>query len=328
MSAARYVGDHQLHNEGSFKIFRKEYLVVENGRYYSGQNSNLTPTDTNILFVGNGAVDYGNVTGGLYRREAGSRARFDRFVSNDAAGLAYARADLTTAYKPAFHPLDDFKRSLVHLKAADTAAPDHLVLFDRVVSRRAERKKAYVHLAETPTVSGDTASMLSTRGVSRLRVVNLLPETTTMSVEAVTDKTAGLIQEGSDQPSRLVLSKTADAKTDLFLSTFTVADGGAASLPSVGRVESADGSRIGAQIADPALGWVVLFSADGRAPTAAFSYRVPKNGRTQHALFDLAPGGKYDISITGDGERNVTVTPNGSGSFEANDQGGLIFADP
>jgi hypothetical protein len=320
LSAAKYIGDHQLHNEGSFKIFKKEHLVIENGNMYSGQASNLTPTDTNIMFLGNGAVDYGEITGGLYRRSQGSLAHVERFEADDAERFAYAKADLTTAYMPSYFPVDFFHRNMVHLKSVNGSTFDYVVLYDRIRSRNAVAKKAFVHLATAPSVSGNVATASSTNHLSRLAAVNLLPESTAFSVDP---------EEYSDAPSRLVLTKTTPAaKEDQFLSVFAVTDDMSATAPSIERVDSSDGLWIGALVLDGAGNRVALFSLSDPASTGEIQYSVAKTAATKHAIFDLTPGTTYSVSVSGtDAIRAISVTPDASGSFTADAQGVLVFTD-
>ncbi len=330
LSASRYVGDHQLHNEGSFKIFKKEHLVIENGRFYSGQASNLTPTDTNILFVGNGAVDYGNVTGGLYRRSQGSLANIERSTANDAERLAYAKADLTTAYAPSFFPLDFFHRNLVHLKPEGGSSFDYIVLFDRVRSVNVETKKTFVHLPQTPTLSGSRATMESTNHLAKLTVTNLLPESSSFSVESVTDKAVGgYSQEYSDAPARLVLSKTtAAAREDQFLTVFAATDELTETVPEMESVQSEDGLWIGAAILAPEKNRVVVFSKSDPASSEGFQYTVRTAPGTQHCVFDLPAESGFDVTVAAAGaDHTVTVTPNAEGSFRSDPQGVLIFSE-
>jgi hypothetical protein len=327
LSAAPYIGDHQLQNSGSFKIFKKEHLVVENGNFYAGQSQSATPFDTNILFIGDGKVDFGDVTGGLKRRGDNAFARIDRFFTDDQAGISYARANLAEVYSPTYFPVDTFYRSVVHFKEDPESGFDFFVLHDRVRTDNPESKKEFFYLAEPPGVSGNVATMLSTHRRSKLYVHNLMPETTAFQVDSVTDKTSrGYGQESDDQITRLTLRSTqGPARGNTFLTVFAATGDVNAAKQNVTTVKSSDSAWIGAVVQSGTKSRVALFPASKEADTSRIEWTAP-NGKAQFSVFELEPEASYSFSTTlVSGKKRITLQRANGGALRVNEQGVLLF---
>ncbi|MFH1263183.1 MAG: hypothetical protein V1495_07060 [Pseudomonadota bacterium] len=318
LSSSSYVGDHQLHNEGSFKIWKNgQYLVIENGRCYAANSGDGTPTDANILFLGDGDVGRWRsaVTGGLPRRGDTSQAEISHF--SQQSSYAYFEGDLSKAYVPSKFPLRFFHRIFTHFRAPSGSPNDYFVVADRIDSAKTMTKRSFIHLPKRPQLSGRDATLIL--GEARLNLRSLLPENATVSRDPVVKKSGGCLpQEEGDQPSRVTVSAPA-GKEDFHLTVFQ-AGSAASAMPETETISS--GKLIGVLIKDPVLNRVLVVSVDAAELSGALTFTCHPTGKTEFVVADLPPGTKYDVTIAGS---SVTLTPSSPGQVRADDKGVLHF---
>ncbi len=96
-------------------------------------------------------------------------------LAYEATGdFTYVCADATKSYSPA--KMSSFVRQMVFLQ------PDVFVVFDRVVSKKAEFKKTWLlHTVDEPVIAEDGSRLETTSGEGRLVCVPLLPEKRTLT---------------------------------------------------------------------------------------------------------------------------------------------------
>jgi hypothetical protein len=133
---------------------------------------------------------------------------------------------------------------------------------------------------------------------------------------------------------RLEVRPVDNRNDDIFLNVIQVGDANTlSSMSPVSMLESSDGRAIGAQIADVANPWVVLFpkkAADVFALSSITYTFNPVGSMTRHLLTGMQPTKRYHIKHTAESvDTTVTVsTAPQSGSFvvSSNSQGVLHFA--
>jgi hypothetical protein len=307
-SASSYVGDHQLHNEGSFKIWKNgKYLVMENGPcyaansgFYAGEASG-TPTDANIFYLGTGS------TGGLPTRGTKSTAGIPNF--SQGSTYSYFGADLSSAYGVAM-----MNRIFGHFHAVSTSPNDYFVVVDRIRSSTTARK-TYIYVPSVPVASG--SDFVVTAGSGRLQVRNLLPGS--LTVETPTDHTNSCVtQGGTDSPRRLVSSGSAD----LFLSVLQ-AGGSSSSMPASDSIVPDSGSAFqGVLIKDSALNRALIVSADGSTLSGTIRFTVSPTATTEYVIGDLPANQGYEPNAPG---ATVILTPTTGGSLTSDASGVLRF---
>jgi hypothetical protein len=322
-SAAPYIGDHQVHNEGSFKIWKNgEYLVIENGFCYAGANANETPPDTNILFVGDGKItQYDQVTGGIYRLGSGT-ASLSKF--SQGTSYAYFVGDLAGAYDPADFPMNSFERIWTHLRPANGSSDDYFVLIDRVDAQGTWRKQQYIHLPYAADVSGKDATMTTAK--DKLDVRSVLPGDSEVANVSVSDKTGTqgtcLVQENTDVPSRVtIIEGTPGLARQFFVTAFHVGAPTSA-MPATEALTSADGAMKGVLIKDAAQNRGLLVSTTPAAVTGTISFDTTAAAGSEFIVGDLPANQKYNVTA---GSGKVTLTPSASGSIAANAKGVMNF---
>ncbi|MFH1017724.1 MAG: hypothetical protein V1798_06010 [Pseudomonadota bacterium] len=322
-SAAPFIGDHQLHNDGSFKIWKNgEYLVIENGSCYAGQNSNETPPDTNILFVGDGMnTQYDELTGGIRRRETsnGSITKFSQGTT-----YAYFVGDIGDAYDPDYYPMNSFQRIWTHFRPASGSSDDYFVLIDRVDGESAWAKKQYVYTAYVPTVAGKDATITTPTAKNRLAVRSVLPDNATVAKEDVTDKTETcLTQEENDHPSRLTISEGSPPQAkQMFVTVFQVGVP-ASAMPTTEALASTNGSLKGVLIKDGVQNRGLLVSATSDAVSGTISFSTTASAGSEFIVGDLPANQKYNATYS---SGTITLEPSDSGSVSADSQGVLDLA--
>jgi hypothetical protein len=322
-SASSYFGDHQLHNEGSFKIWKNgEYLVIENGRCYAANAGHTTPVDANILFLGNGEVDRGAITGGLPRR--GYKNQVNTRYSSGAS-FAYFEADLTRAYHPSYFPLRYFSRSFLHLKPNGSTQEDIFVLADRIQTMRPMSKTQYLHLPAPSAVNGREALMRSASGKNSLRVISLLPREAQLAAQSVPDKTGRCLpQENTDRPELLTIRGSSSAHSDLFLTVLLPSS----TATNVAEVEVIRGEPdlAGVLIRNESVNRGFLFPTKPGGSVQNLRFQIRLNAPVEFVSVGLTPSARYHVESTAAG-RSVVVKLNSSpsGNLQSDEQGVITF---
>lgn len=325
LSASKHYGDHQLHNEGSFKIWRGgEYLVVENGRCYAANAGDETPTDANILFLGDGIVQFRKVTGGIGRRGNDSISSIDPASSSNTH--AWFQAHIKGAYEASYFPLSSATRTLVHLKDPKAGSTDAFVVLDRLKAEANFSRTLYFHFPMPPVVAGSSATLKMASG-QQLSIQSLAPKGAALQVTAVADKTNKCLeQEEKDQPTRLTIqSPTSNTGVETFVTVFT-----AAKLSVTGSapvlVTNGDGSAAGAFVQGVGVNRVVAVVQKSGENVASI-LRVPSIGSFELLVGGLLPNRSYEIQSSLDGGgRVVTIRTSASSATKA-DAAGVLKVD-
>jgi heparin/heparan-sulfate lyase len=224
----------------------------------------------------------------------------------DAQTPAYTllQGDLTRAYGPKAR---EVRRSFVFLNLGLAGAPAALIVFDRVVSARADFRKYWLlHSMEEPRVSGPGAVMDAPSGqAGRLYLEMLLPERVELQTVGGPGKEFWVFGENHpNQPRpidrergsveagawRIEATPAAPALEDRFLAVMQVADReGGVRLPVA---PLAADERSGCVIEGPDHSWAVLFRNDAARSARGLRFHLPGgSGRRYRCLVcDLAPG--------------------------------------
>jgi hypothetical protein len=311
---------HQMRGAGHVAIQRgNDYLLVNSGQWKGTTGDFGTPQAFdlrswrgNTLFVD----DFGDYlfTGPDYVGGQGFWGT-SRVVAHDGGpDFGYIKTDLTAAYgigdrKPgATRSVRSFHRNFLSM------GNGVVVVFDRMQFLKANYvKKLYFHLNPAggpPAISGTTASVRA--GGSALFIRTLMPAAPVLRVsgDPVSDTDSRTITyrlEVSDSVARTtfdalhVLVATASATT---------------AMPSTMRLQSTNGTMVGAIVEDGRVQRVGLFSADG-VPQSTVEFAADYGSRQTgvHVLADLLPSTRY------------VITRNGAsiGAVQASSQGVLVF---
>jgi hypothetical protein len=314
-SSAPYVGDHQLHNEGSFKIWRNgEYLVIENGRCYAANINKAGDTNASPMFANILQLNGDTHTGGLGDRGDQTQASIPRF--SQGSTYAYFLGDLTKAYLPV-GALGMFHRTYVHFKAT-TGSDDFFVVGDRFSGGGSKTQQIF--LPAVPTIAGADASF--TTSGNRLDIRSILPASgVTLSSPASTENNTAtcLTQEASDVPTLVRISIPGTAN-DLLL-TVLHAGGPTSTMPATDALTSDDGKMSGVLI-KATLNRVYLMGTTSGQVSGAISVAVNSTPSAEFVVGDLPPNQKYDVTQP---SGKVLLTPNDSGASAADASGVLRF---
>lgn len=335
-----WLGDHQGTNWGSYKIYKKQHLLYENGASGNGMRD-----QNNIIVLDDGYVrDVWNTK----RFSAG----FDFWLKGvpitgiDRAGgdqyAAYARADITGAYvnNPSQKKLEKFTREFVQLKPLNEKDDDYVIVFDRihsypkngsavvgnsVVDNGREVEKSFLnHFPAMPTVTGDIISVTGPAAPTKLLVKVLLPLNPTITPSKQTDSTSDVT---GDEPWRVTIKAPTAAEFENFLVVYLPTGKLEAALPattllSAETVSGTSPNVVGVQITDATANKVVLFSTDfsGADIAGEITYRVNGLAKTdEHLLLGVAPNQKFSVTYTQDGL--FAVKPDQSGTVVSSEAG-------
>ena len=242
-----------------------------------------------------------------------------------APGHVAVTGDATNLYNSAREGSTDVlhaSRSVVWLP------PDHVVVYDRAVTRTAGRfKRFWLAFTGPASVSGGRTTV-ETPGGQRLFVSTLLPRDATLAVTPATILSCGGAPAGAesaavDDPVRTFLSVEAPGgpASTRFLHVLEGADGGA-SPSSVALLQSSAGtSHAGAAV----RGTAVLFPVDLGGSFSGVTYEVP-SGVTAHKVTGLSAGAAYRVVSVPAAGGGATVTVSPGGEVVADSGGVLSFS--
>ncbi|CAG7632743.1 Heparin and heparin-sulfate lyase [Paenibacillus solanacearum] len=351
--------NHQHLDAGAFQLYYKGYLAIDSGiykgssgKYHSPHNkyyfkrsiayNTVLVYDPEELkhypYVKDGGLTWPNVNDGGQRwpNEGRPPLSLEELLGKDfkrgevlAHGFgpdpvqpdySYLKGDITAAYSD---KMKQFQRSFLFLNFKDDTHPAALIVFDRVVSARADFRKYWLlHSVEEPQIAeeaGRTVISRSEDGYSG-QLINdtLLPEGGNRDIVAV----GGPGQEYwvfgtnfvNDFPStkeqgawRIEVSPREPAEQNYFLNVMQVKEiGGPPALPTE-RIDTGD--LVGARIND----WIVLFGKSGERLRGPLTVSVSGlaggsqgAGSFQCVIADLAAG-RWSVETEGRREtRDVT----------------------
>lgn len=318
LNCGAYWGDHQKLTTGSYKIFRDEdYIVMENYMNYAAQSA----SNANVIFVGNGTVELGYVTGGLaYLASAtGNQAMMQNAVT-DQPTFAYAMGNMDEAYSKTYFPVDYARRKFCHLRPVNNSNT-YVVVLDTISTINSETKKLYIHVPIAPSVSGDDVTVTRTysRGVFR----KILPVAATVSAASAGNYTTGttIPGESTDDPYRITVSAAAGTAETL-LHVWAVGDT-SITMPTTSSLSSTtpSGSLVGVLIDDQDMSRAFLGSGTN-GTISATNIVIPVSYTSSNGceliVADLTPGTGYSVSYAGS---TFTLTVDGGSPYVVDSKG-------
>jgi hypothetical protein len=161
--AGPYTESHAHRDQGSFMIFKNEWLAFDEGILSSSglRREEASHNIPSVIVGGTPAeMDYGN-DGTLV-------------ALADNAQYTYVASDTANCYKGSTGAVTQMERELVFVK------PDTFIVFDRIQAKAGSQKVWRLNTPIRPTVSGRVATITGTR--SRLTVTPVLPAAATPAV--------------------------------------------------------------------------------------------------------------------------------------------------
>lgn len=320
--------NHQSGDCGQFTLYRKGQWLTKEWANYANDFRGYLPLYHNTLSLQNRQVPISpsiwdvTVQGGGQWHNGGSFGDPGITLSaND--NWSYALFDATNLYN---HPdwwtpardandISTASRSVVWL------VPDHVVVYDRVVSKAAnEFKRFNLVLTAAPTITGQTARAVSNG--QALTVQSVMPSTATVHEQHVwtsdPSQEVNAVSELDTSYTRLVIEDPANPQSVRFLTVLQGSDASAAADTAFPIHSVAGQAFDGVYFADTAV--VFPQTSPGRA-NASTTYRVPSTV-TRHLITGLKPGAGYDVTLVAAGGQ-ITVTVGPGTGFTA-DVGGVI----
>jgi hypothetical protein len=319
---------HQMRGAGHIAMQRgNDYLLVNSGQWKGSTGDFGTPQAFdlrswrgNTLFVD----DFGDYlfTGVDYVGGQGYWGTSSVLAQDGGTDFGYMKTDLTTAYsigdrKPwGSRSVRFFHRNFLSM------GNGVVVVFDRMrFLKPNDVKKLYFHLNPAggpPAITGDTASIRA--GSSALFIRTLMPAAPVLAaaadpVSATDIRTITYRLEVSDS----IASTTFNA-----LNVLVATASSTASMPTTVRLQSTNGTMVGAMVADDSVQRVGLFSTDGAAQSSvSYTANYPHGQTAVHVLADLLPNRQYGIAR--DGVSIGTVSASSQGVLTFRSSGGGLF---
>lgn len=295
--------DHQTGGAGDFGLFRNGEWLTRRRVGYGDVGS--SSDQHNTICVQNARPSHGQP--GDYRFalwQRGSQwtvelsngpARIASFA--DSPALLSVTADLTPLYQSSYEGATEVghvSRSLVWAK------PDHIVVYDRATTLTDGRfKRVMFQVPASVSARGKLVVARTPRG-QQVAIAQLLPESGVLVVDAV-DKLADADAADGEPMKRRVRAEAPTRGLDArFLHVVQGMDAGAA-VDAVERTESR-----GTVATDGVVlrGTSYIFvRALGPAPRD-LSFAAP-SGTAHHVVTGLAPGGRYDTTVSGDAGKTL-----------------------
>ncbi len=311
--------DHQHGDANNFGFYRRgEWLTKER----VGYGEHFENTDQhNAVCIENDQPRHSSDT-----RRAGFWKRGSQWVLSHAADpqllahsfatkYVYASGDATGMYNSDYEGVRDVKHAS---RAVFWLKPDHLVVYDRAVTGKADRfKRFWLHTPAVATVNGQRATVTTKKG-QQLFIQTLLPASASIKAQAYTPGSDWRTKPAAHEPmtADLLVEPAHSSREVRFLHVLQGADRKGRADP-VALVKSTgstvfEGARIGTA--------VVLFPVRlGSIKELVFT--VPSKVSRLY-LTGLEPGKRYDVSKQAVGAKvEFTVKP---GTARAADSGGVL----
>lgn len=316
--------DHQTGGGGDFGLFRKGEWLTRRRVGYGDVGS--SSDQHNTITVQNTRPSHGQP--GDYRYVLWQRgSQWTVELSNGPARLAAfadgpaslsATADLTSLYQSAYEgatQVGHVSRSLVWAK------PDHIIVYDRASTLADGRfKRVNFQLPAAVTMHGKQA-VARTKGGQDVAITQVLPESGTLTLEPVDKGADEEAAEGEPMKRRVRAEASLRGLEARFLHVVQGLDGGA-SIDAVDRTESR-GAAATDGVVLRGTSYVFLRSLGPSPKELVFA---APSGTGHHVVTGLAPGGKYDTVVTGEGGKTLVTVRSGSTSPSAReaDAGGTL----
>ncbi|CAG7636363.1 heparin/heparin-sulfate lyase HepB [Paenibacillus allorhizosphaerae] len=355
--------NHQHLDAGAFQLYYKGYLAIDSGIYKGSSGKYHSPHNkyyfkrsiahnTVLVYdpdelnryphVKDGGLVWPNVNDGGQRwpNEGRPPLSLEELLGKDfkrgevlahafgpdpvQPNYSYLKGDITAAYSD---KMKQFQRSFLFLNFKEAEHPAAMIVFDRVVSTKAEFRKYWLlHSVEEPQITEETGRTVISRSEDGYsgQLVNdtLLPEAGNREIVAVGGPGKEYWVFGTnfvnDFPStkeqgawRIEVSPHEPAEHDCFLNVMQVKEVDGPPALVTKRVET--DALVGARIKD----WVVLFSKSGErlqetltVPVFGLADGVYHNETTQCLIADLAAGG-WIVETDGRRERHKVTEAGG-----------------
>lgn len=316
--------DHQ-HGEGNMiQFYRKGEWITKKWVGYGAKSA--SSQFCNTVTVLNDPPKYNEK--GSYQNEQWTDGSQWQYINagdpllvgwSDSSPYTYAYGDATPLYNSKMDgamATAHVSRSVVWLK------PDHLVIYDRVASKKDDRfKRFWLSFENEPKTEG-ALTTATTKGGQLVFVKTLLPEKATFAVKSDHPMwDGGGKQTATGEPMQYRFMVEAPNQKDVrFLHVLQGADAGSTADPSQ-IVRSTSGVAFeGAVVHETA----VLFPRDFGEPATTLGYEAPAAAKT-HVVTGLVPEKKYAVTVKPAGDKvAVTIAPEGALSA---DKGGVLAFD-
>jgi hypothetical protein len=362
--------NHQHLDAGSFQLYYKGYLAIDSG-IYKGSSGNYHSPHNKYYFkrtiahnsvlvydpdelgqypsIRDGGLVWPNVNDGGQRWPNDGRPsmNLDDILQNGfkrgevlahaygpdpiKPAFSYLKGDITAAYSS---KMKQFQRSFLFLNLMDKAHPATFIVFDRVVSAKADFKKFWLlHGVEEPQING--SRMIITRSENgyngQLIADTLLPEPDNQEIVPIGGPGKEFWVFGTnyenDHPDtkeqgawRIEVSPKRAAEQDYFLHVMQVKDKD--HLKPLDAVKVETETHIGASIGD----WIVLFSKSGLRIREEIVFSMQELVG-QHAAFIEDDGSKQMKLAIADLKAGLwqTVVNGVLEAHHVTDDGGLLY---
>lgn len=328
-------------NPTSYKIWKKDYLLYENGKAASGvSNGGDEAPFHNTIFINDGYIenDWGSkkLTGGflqkggtylngktIYPKSNITKSEFSNFYS-------YSECDASQAYTP--NLITSLTRSLVHSLPTNQSSRDYLIVLDRIKSAEnsgpnsgAALKTSYLHVPTPPVIADNKFTVNSASGTSKLDFEVLLPVNPKLVASSAQDLTQGI---ENDSPWTIRISAPISSDFENFLFVYFPTANLQEPPPPSTLISTTNSNMLGAVINDPDEQRLFLFSSEPRGATilGEITYQIQQTTSNMlHYLYDLKPNSFYNISLVENGIFvEVNITP--GGQFQTTGKGVLTFS--
>lgn len=317
--------NHQSGDNNQFELFRKGEWLIKERSGYTNDGIGYTSEFHNTLGLQN------DVPANLQWYEGPTSERGGQWTNGVNAGdpsvltsiyneFVYATGDATNLYNrpnpftPADNAVDILhaSRSIVWLK------PDHIVVYDRAISKTENRfKRFFLQFTAPMTVTGKNG-VVNTPGNQKLFLTNLLP--TASVLIPTTSEVLNSLAELEPTTNELKIEDPSNPKDIRFLNVLQGSDA-AGSKDPVNLIESTAGTKFEGVVV---INTAVMFPNIWGGPFDYTSYTIPASV-TKQIITGVTPNGGYDYTaVSKDSNLLMTITP---GDKIIADSGGVLIID-
>lgn len=317
--------DHQHGEANMFQLWRKGEWLTKKWVGYGGKAA--SSQFSNTITILNDPPSHNSP--GSYQNDQWKDGSQWQYINagdpllvgwSDSASYTYAYGDATPLYNSKMDgamSTAHVSRSLVWLK------PDHVVIYDRVASKQADRfKRFWLSFENEPKIDG-TLTTATTKGGQSLFVRTLLPQGATLATRSDHPMwDGGGKQTASGEPMQYRLMVEAPNQKDVrFLHVLQGADSGA-TAEAAAFVRGTSGTPYEGAVAAQTA---VVFPRDFAEPATTLGFEAPGSPKA-FVVTGLVPDKPYSVTVTqADGKSKVSVQPEGG---LKSDRGGVLAFDP
>lgn len=208
-------------------------------------------------------------------------------------GYCYVVGDATKSYSS--HKLKKFTRAILFI------FPDYFIIFDKVSSTNPKFKKKWlIHTVNEPYIKNDEIIISENKGNLYWKVI--LPSNP--SINKIGGKGKEFFVDGKNYPHnnklfagnvpgnwRVEVVPSDLKKENLFLNFMYASDINGENVPRVKKVES--DNFVGVALELKEITWITLFAQEKK--NSQFRYLIENKGKIRNLIFNLKPGGKYEV---------------------------------